>query len=194
MTLSMAPAEIIGLMLSAAVGGAINAIAGGGTLVTFPTLLFFGTPPVIANATSTLALLVGTSGSIYGYRRHLPAVKLWLRRFLPLSIVGGFLGAVLLTFTSNKTFSKLVPFLILFATILFLSQGIFRRFSARKALEADQCNPSVSWAVFLFQFAVALYGGYFGAGIGILMLATFGFIGLDNINEMNGIMHIDSPL
>src|SRR5882724_1566089 len=97
--------EIVGLMLAAAAGGAINAVAGGGTLVTFPTLLLFGTPPVIANATSTLALVLGTSGSIYGYRRHLEAVTPLLRRFLPISVVGGFLGGVLLTFTSNKTFS-----------------------------------------------------------------------------------------
>src|SRR5882724_9836465 len=102
--------EVLALLLASAAAGAINAVAGGGTLVTFPTLLFFGTPPVIANATSTLALVVGTSGSIYGYRRHLAAVKPWLRRFLPMSIAGGFLGGLLLTFTSNKTFSKLVPF------------------------------------------------------------------------------------
>src|SRR5438046_3689497 len=111
-------AEILGLVVAGAAGGAINAVAGGGTLVTFPTLLFFGTPAIVANATSTLALVIGTSGSIYGYRQHLPAVKPWLWRFVPISIVGGLIGAILLTFTSNKTFSKLVPFLILFATIL----------------------------------------------------------------------------
>src|SRR6266853_3843445 len=122
--------EAIALLLASAAAGAINAVAGGGTLVTFPTLLFFGTPPIIANATSTVALVIGTSGSIYGYRQHLPAVKPWLWRFAPISIVGGLIGAVLLTFTSNKTFSKLVPFLILFATILFVAQGVVRRFTA----------------------------------------------------------------
>src|SRR2546425_9464914 len=117
----MALTEIVGLLLAAAAGGAINAVAGGGTLVTFPTLLFFGTPPITANATSTLALVIGTSGSLYGYRQHLAAVKHWLWRFVPVSVLGGLIGAVLLTLTSNKTFSKLVPFLILFATILFLA-------------------------------------------------------------------------
>src|SRR5262245_58937899 len=102
--------EITGLVLAAAAGGAINAVAGGGTLLTFPTLLFFGTSPVVANATSTFALLIGTSGSMYGYRCHLPAVRPWLSRFMPISIVGGVIGAVWLTRTDEKTFSKLVPF------------------------------------------------------------------------------------
>src|SRR5436309_2867781 len=85
----MVPTEAIGLILAGAAGGAINAVAGGGTLVTFPTLLFFGTAPIVANATSTLALVVGTSGSLYGYRRHLRAVAPWLWRFVPVSVLGG---------------------------------------------------------------------------------------------------------
>src|SRR3954452_10851105 len=107
----MSLTEIVGLILASAAGGAINAVAGGGTLVTFPTLLFFRTPPIVANATSTLALVIGTSGSLYGYRKHLEAVKPWLWRFVPVSIAGGLLGGVLLTQTSNRIFSKLVPFL-----------------------------------------------------------------------------------
>jgi uncharacterized membrane protein YfcA len=177
--------EIVGLVLAAAAGGAINAVAGGGTLVTFPTLLLFGTPPVIANATSTLALVIGTSGSLYGYRQHIAAVKPWLWRFLPISLLGGAIGGALLIYTSNRVFSKLVPFLILFATVLFLAQGIFRRF----AKLGDDNSPGglqhATWGAVLFQFAVAIYGGYFGAGIGILMLASLGFIGLSHIHEMN---------
>src|SRR5215813_4998766 len=93
--------EAIFLALAAAAGGGINAVAGGGTLVTFPALLFFGTPAINANATSTLALVIGTSGSLFGYRRHLPAVRQWLWRFIPISIIGGVIGALLLTRTSN---------------------------------------------------------------------------------------------
>src|SRR5882724_7104637 len=119
--------EIVGLMVAAAAGGAINAVAGGGTLITFPTLLFFGTPAIVANATSTMALVIGTSGSILGYRRHLASVRPWLQRFVPVSLLGSVIGAVLLTRTSDKVFEKLVPFLILFATVLFLAQGLFRR-------------------------------------------------------------------
>src|SRR5436309_6546586 len=111
--------EVLALLLASAAAGAINAVAGGGTLVTFPTLLLFGTPPIVANATSTLALVVGTSGSIYGYRRHLDKVRPWLWRFVPISLIGGIIGSALLIHISNRVFSKLVPFLILFATILF---------------------------------------------------------------------------
>jgi hypothetical protein len=171
--------EIIGLVGSAIGGGAINAVAGGGTLLTFPTLLAFGIPPVTANATSTLALVIGTNGATFGNRRYIKAITPWLWRFLPVSIVGGLIGSALLTHTSNQTFAKLVPFLILFATLLFLAQGMFRRFAASSGK-----SVSTTAAIF-FQFGVAVYGGYFGAGIGILMLATLGFIGMRNIYEMN---------
>jgi uncharacterized protein len=177
--------EILGLMIAAMAGGAINAVAGGGTLVTFPALLFFGTSPIVANATSTLALLIGTSGSIYGYRKHLDLVRPWLWRFTPVSLAGGFIGALLLTCTSNRTFSRLVPFLILFATVLFLAQGPFRRFVNLRDSAGKAGKHQAVWGAVLFQLAVAIYGGYFGAGIGILMLASLGFIGLSNIHEMN---------
>src|SRR5579859_4588171 len=101
----MSTTEILGLMCAAAAGGAVNAVAGGGTLVTFPTLLFFGTPPIIANATSTLALTIGTAGSVYGYRHHLQNVREWLWRFIPVSLIGGFIGSIWLTRTSNDTFA-----------------------------------------------------------------------------------------
>ena len=181
----MSVTEILGLTLAAAAGGAINAVAGGGTLITFPALLFFGTPPVIANATSTLALVIGTSGGIYGYRQHLDPVKVWLSRFVPISLLGGLIGALLLTHTTDKTFSKLVPFLILFATALFLAQGLFRRLAGLENRSSAPSKQPAVWGAILFQFAVAIYGGYFGAGIGILMLASLGFIGLSNIHEMN---------
>jgi len=190
----MSPIEILGLMIAAMAGGAINAVAGGGTLVTFPTLLFFGTPPIIANATSTLALVIGTSGGIYGYRRHLKPVKPWLWRFVPVSTAGGLFGAVLLTRTSNQTFAKLVPFLILFATVLFVAQGVFRRFANLHAQPAHDGKRRAAWGAILFQVAVAIYGGYFGAGIGILMLASLGFIGLSNIHEMNALKTILASL
>lgn len=179
--------EISGLLIAAAAAGAINAVAGGGTLVTFPVLLLFGTPPVIANATNTVALVFGTAGSIFGYRRHLAMVKPWLARFLPVSLLGGLLGGILLTGTSNEVFAKLVPFLILFATILFLAQGALRRRAGLAVAAAgSKRHRSVAGAV-VFQFAVAVYGGYFGAGIGILMLASLGFIGLSHIHEMNAL-------
>ncbi len=181
----MSTIEIIGLLVSAAAAGAINAVAGGGTLLTFPTLLFFGTPSVVANATSTMALVFGTFGSAFGYREHLKAIAPWLRRFLPVSLVGALIGSALLTHTSDKTFSKLVPFLILFATVLFLAQGVFRRFAGAQVEDGKHQTCRRIWLAISFQFLVSIYGGYFGAGIGILMLASLGFIGLHNIHEMN---------
>jgi len=177
--------EIVGLVGSAVGAGAINAVAGGGTLLTFPSLIAFGTLPVVANATSTLALVIGTGGSMFGYREHLQPIRPWLRRFLPVSLLGGLLGSVLLTHTSNATFGKLVPFLIFFATLLFLAQGAFRRFASLQLEEGAPPPPTHLWGAIAFQFVVSIYGGYFGAGIGILMLATLGFIGMRNIHEMN---------
>jgi hypothetical protein len=177
--------EIWGLAGSATAAGAINAVAGGGTLLTFPTLLAFGTPPVTANATSTLALVIGTGGGVFGYREHTKPILPWLRRFLPVSLLGGLVGSILLTHTSDKIFGKLVPFLIFFATILFLAQGAFRRFAGARRETPGAGGPGQLWGPVAFQFLVALYGGYFGAGIGILMLATLGFIGMNNIHEMN---------
>ena len=186
--------EVFGLVGSAVAAGAINAVAGGGTLLTFPTLLAFGTSPVTANATSTLALVIGTGGSMFGYRQHTKAIMPWLWRFLPVSLLGGLIGSILLTHTSNQTFGKLVPFLIFFATLLFLGQGAFRRFAGSHLAEAGAGKPGHLWGAVCFQFAVAVYGGYFGAGIGILMLATLGFIGMNNIFEMNALKTIMGSL
>lgn len=180
----MSPGEIIGLAASAAAAGLINAVAGGGTLITFPTLLFFGTSPLVANATSTLALVIGTAGGVFGFRCQLSAVRAWLWRLLPPSLLGGWLGGWLLTHTSDKIFSRLVPFLILFATVLFLAQGLIKR---KAAAAAETPTPGGVVAAIAFQFGVAVYGGYFGAGMGILMLASLGLIGLTDIHRMNAL-------
>lgn len=181
--------EALVLAVTAALAGMINAIAGGGTLLTFPALLFFGTPAVQANATSTVALVIGTAGSIVGFRGHLAAVKHWLWSFVPVCILGGWLGSWLLTRTEDKTFSQLVPFLILFATVLFFMQSVFRRFSRRNDAVTSPA-ASRQWIAILFQFAVSVYGGYFGAGIGILMLASLGFLGFSDIHHMNALKNL----
>lgn len=178
--------EVVGLAASAAAAGLINAIAGGGTLITFPTLIFFGTLEKIANATSTFALVVGTFSGVLGYRRQLAAIRPWLWRFLPPSLLGGWVGSWLLTHTSDRTFSRLVPFLLLFATVLFLGQGFLRRMAGLGEAPAGPRRGAV-WAAIGFQLAVSIYGGYFGAGIGILMLASLGLMGLTDIHEMNAL-------
>lgn len=178
----MSPAEMAALCAAAVLAGAMNAVAGGGTIITFPALLAFGMPAIQANATSTFALLVGIAGSVYGYRTHLPSATPWLRRFALPSLVGGLAGAWLLTVTPEETFSRMVPFLLLFATLLFMAQGPVKRWLGHGVRN----NPShVLVASVCAQLLVAVYGGYFGAGIGILMLAAFALMGLSNIHEMN---------
>jgi uncharacterized membrane protein YfcA len=182
----MSVTEALGLAGAAAAAGGINAVAGGGTLVTFPALIAVGTPKIIANATSTMALVIGTSGSVFGFRKHLAAVKRMLWLFTPPSIIGGCIGAWLLTATSERTFSRLVPFLILFATIIFLFQGALKHLQLIDlGSDAHGAGRGRLVLALVFQLLVAIYGGYFGAGIGILMLATLGFLGLRNIHEMN---------
>lgn len=188
--------EIISLLAAAATAGAVNAIAGG-TLITFPVLILFGVPPVIANATSTLSLVVGVFGGFFGFRKLIAEIRPWLPAFLPISLLGGWIGSFLLTHGKSETFSRLVPFLVLFATILFMLQGIVRKIVAQKA--ADELvaghNDPPTWGIgvlpaVFFQFLVSIYGGYFGAGIGILMLATFGIMGFSNIHKMNALKNL----
>lgn len=187
----MSALDALILILAAATAGLINAVAGGGTLITFPVLLLLGTSSVRANATSTLALVIGTAGSVFGFRHHIVRVKPWLRRFIPVSLAGGLAGGILLTHTKDETFSKMVPFLLLFATVIFLAQGFFRSL-AGFGQEAEPRPPQrqALWAAVFFQLLVSIYGGYFGAGIGILMLASLGFLGLKDIHEMNALKNV----
>ena len=178
--------EIAALAAGACLAGAMNAIAGGGTIITFPLLIAFGMPAIQANATSTVALTVGIFGSVYGYRQNLPAARPWMKLLAPVSIIGGVLGAWLLTATSEKIFNDLVPFLILFATVLFLLGNVMGRLAGLDGSEGSS-DSAKKYTAAVVQLGVAIYGGYFGAGIGILMLAAFAFIGLKNIHEMNAI-------
>src|SRR5579872_4241522 len=172
--------------LAAFLAGTINSVAGGGTLVSFPALIWLGLNSVQANATSTVAIWPGSLGGMWGYRRELrTADKGMLALVLP-SLVGGIAGALLLHWTRPELFDKLVPYLILFATILFMVQEPIQR-NLKTAGGAR--HKSARWlaAAMLFQLLVALYGGYFGAGIGILMLAALSILGLTDIHQMNGL-------
>ena len=167
------------------IAGVMNALAGGGTLLTFPVLVWLGLNSITANATSTVALWPGVVSGMVGYRRELRTLE---NRFLYLaipSLLGGFLGANLLRLTPPGVFDRVVPYLILFATILFVVQEPIQRFVKGSGAEA---HKSVAWFVgaVIFQFFVGLYGGYFGAGIGILMLAAFSILGMTDIHQMNG--------
>jgi uncharacterized protein len=172
------------LFLSAFGAGVINSVAGGGTLLTFPALLSV-MPAVEANITSTIALLPGSLASAWGYRSELKESRrmaLWL--LIP-STVGGTIGALLVTRFDPAIFARLVPWLVLTASFLFLIQRPIARWAGTHV--HDEPKGRVLTLVLLFQFGVGVYGGYFGAGIGILMLAALGFMGLGNIHKMNSV-------
>ena len=178
---------IIALIGAGCLAGVMNSIAGGGTLVTFPTLIFAGLPSIPANATSTVALLPASLSSAAAYRARIRAVVRWLRFFAPVSLLGGLLGGILLVRTPSHTFDRLVPFLILFATILFMAQAWVSRFLGTTATKGEKRSRGWIAGGVIFQFLVAVYGGYFGAGIGILMLASLGMMGFDDVHEMNAL-------
>jgi uncharacterized membrane protein YfcA len=171
---------------AAFLAGAINSVAGGGTLVSFPTLIWLGLNSVTANATSTVAIWPGTVGSTWGYRRELRKAEPRFRILIFPSLIGGLAGALLLRWTPSETFDRMVPFLILFATLLFTAQETVQRML--KTAETSG-RHTTRWLVgaILFQLAVGIYGGYFGAGIGILMLAALSILGLTDIHEMNSL-------
>ncbi len=171
---------------AACVAGAINSVAGGGTLLTFPTLIWLGLPSINANATSTVAIWPGTVGTIWGYRAEMRTSSPRMLALVAPSVVGGILGALLLNYTPPAVFDALVPFLILFATLLFIVQEPIQR---RLKISNPESHKSTSWLVgaMLFQLFVALYGGYFGAGIGILMLAALSVMGFTDIHQMNAL-------
>lgn len=161
-------------------------MAGGGTLVSFPTLVWLGLPSITANATSTVAIWPGSLGGMWGYRRELKDVEPRMFALVAPSLVGGIVGALLLRWTPPAIFDRLVPFLILFATLLFMAQEPVQR-KLRTAGTVAHRSPRWLTGAMLFQLLVALYGGYFGAGIGILMLAALSILGLTDIYQMNGL-------
>ena len=189
----------LALVVLAAIGGsAVNSIAGGGTLLTFPALVGLGVPAITANATSTVALWPGTVASAWGYRELLSGMRTWVIAFAIPSLLGGLVGALLLLATPSERFDAIVPWLVLGATCLFLIQ---RPLSERLRLRAERGAAASepvddhtfdravrpSFRLLAYQFGVAVYGGYFGAGMGILMLAALGFMGFRNIHRMNGL-------
>lgn len=177
--------QIVLVSLAAFVGSAINAIAGGGTFVVFPSLTSFGQlTEKIANMTSTLGIWSGQAASVAAARsefRHLPRAMLY--GYAAISLVGGILGSLLVIHTSPAQFRLVIPWLLAFATILFAVSQPIARWTGRH----QASTHSTLWTILIgfVQFAVAVYGGYFGAGMGVLMLAGFSFTGMQDIHQMN---------
>lgn len=165
--------------------GIMNSIAGGGTLLTFPALLTV-VPPVWANATSTVALVPGSVAGAWGYRREMHAARRWMALLIGPSLLGGLVGSLLVTRLDPKYFEAVVPWLLLLAATLFLVQPLVARLVGLSHEDAPVANTTMA-AVVLFQFLVGIYGGYFGAGIGILMLSALSLMGLGDIHRMNAL-------
>jgi uncharacterized membrane protein YfcA len=172
--------------LAAFLAGGINSVAGGGTLLTFPTLLWLGLPSVTANATNTVAIWPGALGSIQGFRRELRQTNPRMRWLVIPSLAGGAVGAYLLRLTPPGVFDRLIPFLILFATLLFSLQRPISKWLGTTHGTSHQSSPWFAGAM-IMQLVVSVYGGYFGAGIGIMMLTTLSLLGMTNILEMNAL-------
>jgi len=175
------------LFFAAALAGAINSVAGGGSFIAFPALLFAGVPAVPANATNTIALWPGTVASAVAYRRELRDAR---QQLVPLGIAGlagGLVGSVLLLRTSDRTFVLLIPWLLLFATLLFTFGGGLTRTFGRGA-----GAPLALGAV--VQFSISVYGGYFGGGMGIMTLAVLSLVGMIDIHRMNALKAVLASL
>lgn len=169
------------LFIVAAVAGAINSVAGGGSFLTLPTLLYAGVTPVVANATSTMAMLPGSVASAAAYRRELQGRAGWLVPLGIVSLLGGLLGGVLLVRTSDTSFMRLLPWLMLLAAVTFTFGDRVPRTLSLERVHGHLLRVAV------LQFVIAIYGGYFGGGIGIMMLASFALGGMLDIHEMNGL-------
>ena len=193
--------QFLAIILTSVIAGVMNAIAGGGTLLTFPALISLGVSPIVANATSTVALWPGAVSSMWGYRDELSGARRWAIGFAVPSLLGGGIGAWLLLRTPPARFAALVPWLVLSATALFMLQPVVVRAIRRgRSSELDDVDAHLtvttdhtatgslpSAGVMGCQVLVGIYGGYFGAGVGIFTLAVLGFMGLTNIHRMNGL-------
>jgi uncharacterized protein len=173
------------LFVAGALGGALNAVAGGGSFVAFPALLFTGVPPIPANATNCFALWVGTTASGGAYRQRLHITRRVLVPLLLTSVVGGVAGATLLLHTTAHTFMRVLPWLMLGATLLF-AFGKKLTGNRSSALAADTTNAALAWAC-VFELLVSIYGGYFGGGVGIINLAMLAALGMTDIHAMNAL-------
>ncbi|MGG6265668.1 sulfite exporter TauE/SafE family protein [Leptolyngbya sp. AN03gr2] len=167
---------------TAFIAGGLNSVAGGGSFITFPTLIFTGMNPVVANATNNTAIWVAALSSAGAYRKDLGIPRKQLLLLCGVSLIGGMIGSIALLYTSSDVFKKLIPYLLLFATVIFVFGDSLKAWFQRGKTSSETLPLS---RLMLIQFAIALYGGFFGAGIGILMLATLTFMGIKNIHSIN---------
>jgi uncharacterized protein len=179
---------ILFLLLAGALGGGLNSVAGGGSFIAFPALLFTGVPPIPANATNTIALWTAAAASGGAYRKRLDVTRHLIIPLLSASLIGGLVGAILLLKTPAQTFMRVLPWLTLGATLLF---AFGRRLARGRASVMEQKTSTSALVVTtFFQFCVAIYGGYFGGGMGIVMLAMLATLGMSDIHAMNALKSV----
>ncbi len=184
--------ELALLFIAATTAGAINAVAGGGSFISFPALLLAGVPPISANATNTTALWPGSAASVGAYRRELAHQRGEIILFSGFSLVGGLLGALLLLRTREAVFEQLIPYLLLLATVVFAISPWLTRLA--RQLGADGGGWLKRAGILGLYLAIAIYGGFFGAGLGILTLAALALLGQENIHEMNALKTLQATL
>ncbi len=179
--------QIILLFCAAALAGALNSVAGGGSFFSFPALMFTGVPPIIANATSTVAIWPGSVASVGAYWRRLPRDPRILVTMSAVSLAGGIIGAWLLLHTRQETFMRMVPYLFLVATLLFTFGKQISGGLARVVKHDGRASGKTIAGAALVQILIAIYGGFFGGGIGILMLALLAIVRMEDIHAMTGV-------
>ena len=186
--MQLEPLQYLLIALAAVAAGAINALAGGGTLITFPALTAMGVPAVSANVTNTVALLPGYLGATFAQKDEVMSQRRRLWLLLP-AAVGGLVGGLLLLRTDEKLFRQLVPYLILLASLLLAVQEPLRRWLLRRASGDGRKPPSETWAA-LPVFLAAVYGGYFGAGLSVIVLAVLALVIDDTLTRLNGLKQV----
>lgn len=184
MTLSGPNLIVVGL--AAVAGGAVNALAGGGTLITFPMLTAVGVPVVAANVTNTVALCPGYLGATFAQKTDLRGQARRLRYLLPAGVLGGIGGGSLLLHTGDQTFRKIVPFLILLAVGLLACQDWLRARLLRRTERPDAAAARDAWSI-LPVVPAAVYGGYFGAGVSVIVLAVLGLVIEDSLTRLSAL-------
>jgi uncharacterized membrane protein YfcA len=184
----LTPQSILFLFFAGVLGGALNSVAGGGSFIAFPALLWTGVPPIPANATNTIALWTGAAASGGAYRSRLDVPRRVMIPLLAASLIGGLVGALLLLKTPAHTFMRVLPWLTLGATLLF---AFGRKLSSKRGSVIEHATTREALAgATLFQFGVAIYGGYFGGGMGIVMLAMLAALGMTDIHAMNALKSV----
>lgn len=172
------------IFMAAMIAGFINAIAGGGTLVTFPILIAIGIPPVVANVTNTVALVPGTIGGMWAQRNDFQSQYRRLLKLLPVAIVGGIAGGLVILNTSEQVFRSIIPYLILLATLLLAAQVHIKNWVVARMGHVHHEKHSPVFMMTMV-FLAAIYGGYFGAGLGVILMAVLGLVTDDSLTRLN---------